>query len=465
MLRHHTVVLILLMLVGLIACSPPPPEPTPSPAPATATAPPVVVETSPAPASPVVVEASPTITSPYPEPPIEPTAVATESITPTATVEEYTGPPSSPLPLYTRAVSETITFERGEPYRIAEEGVEVRESDEFLRSDVDGDGDDDLLVPIKFIRAEGGEFSELSYLVNEGDHYTSSQSILLGEQIFIQSMSLEGTTLLVQMYTHGERDFLCCPTAFAEIRYEFDGTTWVDTARTNLPAMEPPLGTTVSLTTENISFDTSGFAARPIVQLLPDTDTLPPTGYQRPTMSERLYFSFAELPIAYPYAQTSLTVSGYTPPQVAGQVSLEEWLAAESIESHSYMMNSTSTVPYFLSYLFVETDFAYFDFGSGSGGRYLALPGQQQAVSSYDNFYYIYRGLTADGQHEIVFVYPLSHPDLDALLPLSGRGGMEAEMAAEAATIMAEMNRLAEGDLSETIAMLDAFAASITITP
>jgi hypothetical protein len=370
------------------------------------------------------------------------------------------------LPIYTRALSDTIWVDPyAKPYKDITAQVEVRVSQSYdVQSDVDGDGDEDRLILVNFIRATGGEFSELAYLVNEGGTYTSTQSILIGEQVLIQAVTLEDNNVVVELYTHGQRDFLCCPTALAQIRYEFDGTLWHDRARTNPPASEIPLGATVGLTVENVRFATNGFARHPILQLLPGSDRLPSdqTG-SAIVFPERLHFTFGETRSPSFYAQPEMLVYRHNPTPTWDKVPLQTWLADESTEPYFYPHESEDAPPLLLYQgpLFLAAQPAYFDFGSGVGMRYLAVPGMHQSFSSYDEVLYIYKGLTADEQHEILFIYPLNHPTLDTLLPLGQTDNMEAEVQ----VLLEQVNLTAEGDLADTIAMLDAFVTSIVVQP
>lgn len=443
MARRIPILSIAFILICLTACTLLPLPPTPP---------------DPFPPSPTSMPLPPTPSSVA----VEPSATIVAENTPVPIEAE-----GNLIPVYTRALSETIWVEpfSSTPYRDESAGVEIRISQiSPLRSDVDGDGDEDEMIPLTFVRDTGGEFSEVAYLVNEGDHYTSTQSVLIGEQVLTQEFRLDGRDLTVQLYTHGQRDFLCCPTVLAEIHYEFDGTTWHDKARTNLPVSEIPLGATVGLTIENVHFDTNGFAAHPIVQLLPGSDRLPldqtSSGIAFP---ERLRFNFGQTHNPILYSQPELLVYRHDLASNVNEVSLQTWLATESTEPYFYPTGQGDKPPVLLNQglLFLAAQPAYFDFGNGVGMRYLALPGLQQAFSSYDNVVYIYKGLTVDEQYEITFIYPLSHPALDGLLPLGQTGGMETEVQA----LLEQVNTTAEGDLADTIAMLDAFVASIVIQP
>lgn len=64
-----------------------------------------------------------------------------------------------------------------------------------------------------------GSFYELALLSREAKGWVSADTVLLGDRVKVQSVSIENNVVVVSMTTHGPKDPMCCPTQQATKRF------------------------------------------------------------------------------------------------------------------------------------------------------------------------------------------------------------------------------------------------------
>ena len=68
-----------------------------------------------------------------------------------------------------------------------------------------------------------GSFYNLALLQRDGEKWTVTRPVLLGDRIRVTSLSFGENSLRIDMVTHGPGDAMCCPTRKASVRFRIEG--------------------------------------------------------------------------------------------------------------------------------------------------------------------------------------------------------------------------------------------------
>ena len=108
-------------------------------------------------------------------------------------------------------------------------------------------------------------------------------------------------------------------------------------------------------------------------------------------------------------------------------------------------------------------------FASGDGIRFLTEYAQYTAAVNNHDLFYTYQGVTSDGQYWVTVILPITHP----ILPVNSDnppGGMSWEDFSNnyepyITDMVNQLNAQPDDSYFPTLTLMDALAASITITP
>ncbi len=89
--------------------------------------------------------------------------------------------------------------------------------------DVDGDGDPEWLVVLAESSGGSGTFHYLAVMGQTEAGFRSRATVLLGDRVQIERISLEGATIRVDLLAAGKDEPACCPSEFRTRRWQ-----WVD---------------------------------------------------------------------------------------------------------------------------------------------------------------------------------------------------------------------------------------------
>ena len=112
---------------------------------------------------------------------------------------------------------------------------------------------------------------------------------------------------------------------------------------------------------------------------------------------------------------------------------------------------------------------AVLPFASGGGIRFMTEYAQYTAAVNNHDLFYTYQGVTSDGQYWVTVILPITHP----ILPVNSEnppGGMTWEDFSNnyepyITDMVNQLNAQPDDSYFPTLTLMDALAASITITP
>lgn len=84
--------------------------------------------------------------------------------------------------------------------------------------DLSGDGIEDAVVVLE--ARGGGTFRSLEAMIDEGGAPVHSASVLLGDRVRLESLTIAEGVIKVQMITHGQGDGMCRPALRVAQRYQ-----------------------------------------------------------------------------------------------------------------------------------------------------------------------------------------------------------------------------------------------------
>jgi heat shock protein HslJ len=76
-----------------------------------------------------------------------------------------------------------------------------------------------------------GTFYELAIVIEEGGEPVHVASVLLGDRVQINSLSVDDGQIVVDMVTHGPDEAMCCPTQEVRVTFALEGNDLVETSR------------------------------------------------------------------------------------------------------------------------------------------------------------------------------------------------------------------------------------------
>lgn len=98
-------------------------------------------------------------------------------------------------------------------------------SDKIARGDLNGDGAEDAACLLTTNSGGSGSFVDLAAVLNRKGAPENVARLQLGDRVVVNSVRIEGRTIIVDMVTHGPGDALCCPTLAVVQNYRLDGTS------------------------------------------------------------------------------------------------------------------------------------------------------------------------------------------------------------------------------------------------
>jgi hypothetical protein len=143
----------------------------------------------------------------------------TEGITATGAVTA-TQPMTYTIDPATLAVLENMTYTLdGRTYTLVDgvydnpaEYTNVQLFPPAATGDLSGDGVDDAAVLLAQSTGGSGTFIYLAPVVDEAGVMTNTESLLLGDRVKINDMTIADGTISLSVVTHGPSDPMCCPT-------------------------------------------------------------------------------------------------------------------------------------------------------------------------------------------------------------------------------------------------------------
>ena len=113
-----------------------------------------------------------------------------------------------------------------------------------------------------------------------------------------------------------------------------------------------------------------------------------------------------------------------------------------------------------------DTKFAYLDFQSGAGVRYLTQHGQASWPINNHDMFYTYQGLTSDGLYYVSAILPITHPSLPAdgdSAQITDWNAFSENYVIYADDISRQLNTEADSMFTPSIQLLDAMFASLKV--
>jgi hypothetical protein len=133
--------------------------------------------------------------------------------------------------IYQEPIQLTDGTYEGEPFV---EGGASRPTVTFIEpyalGDLNGDGVDDAVVLLVESSGGSGSFVYLAAVLNQEGKPGNVDTVLLGDRVQVQSLTIANGQINATMLTHGPDDPMCCPTQTVEQTYELQGNKLVQTA-------------------------------------------------------------------------------------------------------------------------------------------------------------------------------------------------------------------------------------------
>lgn len=178
----------------------------------------------------LVVACSTVVTTPLPSE-VGVTPFATQTGTTSQPTGTYTIPLSEAMlknaayqGIYTQTVQLTDGTYTGPP---SVEGAASRPTINFTGvyafGDLSADGAEDAAVILVENSGGTGSFIYLAAVLNQQGKPVNVSTLLLGDRIQVQSMTIDGGQIIVQLKQQGPNDPLCCPTQEVENTYGLQG--------------------------------------------------------------------------------------------------------------------------------------------------------------------------------------------------------------------------------------------------
>jgi len=89
--------------------------------------------------------------------------------------------------------------------------------------DLNGDGAEDAAVVLVANPGGSGTFYHLAAVLNQGGTPKHVASVLLGDRVKLESVSIAAGEITVKMTKQGPKDPMCCPTEQVTQRYKLQG--------------------------------------------------------------------------------------------------------------------------------------------------------------------------------------------------------------------------------------------------
>jgi len=239
---------------------------------------------------------------------------------------------------------------------------------------------------------------------------------------------------------------------------------------TEPPVTEPPVTTNVTCNELSLYLDpalASGY----------DCQTVPESPYEMEMYPAHTELTLQGYPLADKFFDPHISVypvAAYTslmPDLIPGRVTeLQYYTGIGSISTYEY--DFTVALPFLPQFNAAQAFYAQavvLPFVSGSGIRFLAEYAQYYVPVNNDDLFYTYQALTTDGQYWISVILPVNLGILPANADNPPGGVTWEEFSNNYGTyindMVSQLNSQAPEAYLPTLGMLDALAASITITP
>jgi hypothetical protein len=126
--------------------------------------------------------------------------------------------------IYAETVKLTDGSYEGEPFV---EGGASRPTVTFIEpyalGDLDGDGVDDVAVFLIESSGGSGAFRYLAAVLNQDGKPVNVATQFIGDREQLQSITIEGGKITVNMVVHGPDDPMCCPSQETTQEYQLQG--------------------------------------------------------------------------------------------------------------------------------------------------------------------------------------------------------------------------------------------------
>jgi hypothetical protein len=161
------------------------------------------------------------------QPAVKPTATPTPTALPTLTPT----PPPPPLALNAlRNTEYSSEFADGNKIKLTD-GKYQNDAAHLLitfaplnaSGDLNGDGVDDAAVILASNTGGSGVFYHLAAVINRNGTPQHVASVLLGDRVKIEAMSIRSGTITLDMVVQGPQDPMCCPTQKTRQSYRLEG--------------------------------------------------------------------------------------------------------------------------------------------------------------------------------------------------------------------------------------------------
>jgi hypothetical protein len=239
---------------------------------------------------------------------------------------------------------------------------------------------------------------------------------------------------------------------------------------TEPPATEPPVMTNVTCNELSLYLDpalASGY----------DCQTIPESPYEMEMYPAHTELTLQGYPLADKFFDPHISVypvAAYTslmPDLIPGRVTeLQYYTGLGSISTYEY--DVTVALPFLPQFNAAQAFYAQavvLPFVSGSGIRFLAEYAQYYVPVNNHDLFYTYQALTNDGQYWVSVILPVNLGILPANADNPPGGVTWEEFSNNYGTyindMVSQLNSQAPEAYLPTLGMLDALAASITITP
>lgn len=99
----------------------------------------------------------------------------------------------------------------------------------YAIGDTGGDGNNDAAIILSSQGMGSGTFYELTALITGNREISQTNSIVIGDRVKIESLSIEQGRIILDVVTHTPDDPSCCPSERGMRRFHIDGKRLVET--------------------------------------------------------------------------------------------------------------------------------------------------------------------------------------------------------------------------------------------
>jgi len=333
----------------------------------------------------------------------------------------------------------------------------------YALGDLNGDGNEDAVIIMVANTGGSGRFVFMMAVTNGTGGPQNVAATFMGDRVLVNSLTIEDGQVLADVTTQGPDDALCCPTLDVKQVYALRGNGLI------LVSEEAaPLGDIVSL--EDVSLDSTLPGASVIAEVVPAMPAQegPPGPLTGPRRVEFTFDNYYE----NIFTGDELNPAGGAKVIVYPTKDFADYGFDGNLNSLQTLLNqrrdlSTQQQLPYLPLINAAQVFhvheTYLNFESGAGIRYVTFYAQAFVPILQNDAFYVFQGLTSDGEYYVSATFPLNTPTLEAGQPEDFDAILGDDPVAYNDQIIDTIAGTSPGAFTPSLTLLDALIASIQV--